>query len=192
MMRCRSSLFIAGLFIAAIFSFAFAAPVRAAEKMNVIIILVDDWGWSDLGYEGSKLYETPHIDKLAKDGARFTAAYSACTVCSPKRAAMMNGKYPARLHITDWIHGHKRPNAKLSPPEWTHHLPHEETTIAEVAKAQGYATCHIGKWHLGDDANQWPDHHGFDHNIGGYGRGQPPSYHAPYRIPSLKEGPAGE
>src|SRR5687768_17180666 len=107
---------------------------------NVILILIDDLGWTDLGCQGSKFYETPHIDSLAAGGMRFTQGYSACTVCSPTRAAVMTGKYPARLHITDWIAGHKRPFAKLSVPDWTMHLPHEETTIAEVFQAAGYAT----------------------------------------------------
>ncbi|MEX2215755.1 MAG: sulfatase [Phycisphaeraceae bacterium] len=192
MPRCRTPLSIAGLFFAVIFTFAFAAPLRAAEKMNVIIILVDDWGWTDAGYAGSKLYETPHMDRLAARGTRFTNAYAACTVCSPTRAAMLTGKYPARTHITDWIHGHNKPNAKLKPPQWTELLPREETTIAEAVKPLGYATVHIGKWHLGDKNEGYPDAHGFDRNLGGYERGQPPSYHAPYRIPTLEEGKPGE
>ncbi|MCB1078929.1 MAG: sulfatase-like hydrolase/transferase, partial [Verrucomicrobiae bacterium] len=77
----------------------------ADPKPNVVLILADDLGWTDLGCQGSDLYRTPHIDRLAKEGMRFTQAYSACTVCSPTRASLMTGKYPARLHITDWIPG---------------------------------------------------------------------------------------
>ena len=158
--------------------------------MNVIFILVDDWGWTDGGTFGSDLYETPNIDRLAKEGMRFTDAYSACTVCSPTRASAMTGKYPARLHVTDWIQGHRRPYAKLAVPDWTMYLDHREVTIAEALKLAGYATCSIGKWHLGNERH-WPLLHGFDENYGGYHRGQPPSYFAPYKIPTLKEGPDG-
>src|SRR5215216_7576680 len=83
----------------------FAALSTAAPKPNVVLILADDLGWTDLGCYGSDLYQSPHIDGLARDGVRFTANYSACTVCSPTRAALLTGKYPARLHITDWITG---------------------------------------------------------------------------------------
>jgi arylsulfatase A-like enzyme len=171
-----------------------AAPAIAAQATapNIIMILVDDYGWTDVAYAGGNLYETPHIDKLAARGVTFTNAYSACTVCSPTRAALLTGKYPARLHITDWIAGHQRPFARLKPPSWTQYLPREETTIAEAVKARGYATASIGKWHLGTAREGYPDAHGFDVNIAGYERGQPPSYFAPYGIPTLKEGPTGE
>lgn len=174
-----------------------AEAQTSARPPNVIVILVDDWGTTDLGCYGSKLYETPNIDRLAADGTRFATGYSACTVCSPTRAALLTGKYPARLHLTDWIAGHGRPFAKLRIPDWTKFLKHEEVTLAEQFKAAGYATASIGKWHLtpalttGDEA-YYPETHGFDVNVGGYHRGQPPSYHAPYKIPTLKEGPDGE
>ena len=177
---------------------ATALPAQnAGRPPNVIVILVDDWGTTDLGCYGSKLYETPNIDRLASEGVRFTTGYSACTVCSPTRAALMTGKYPARLHLTDWIAGHGRPHAKLRIPDWTKFMKHEEVTLAEQFKAAGYVTASIGKWHLtpaleqGDEA-YYPEKHGFDVNVGGYHRGQPPSYFAPYRIPTLKEGPDGE
>ena len=98
---------------------------RAAEatRPNVVLILVDDLGWTDLGCYGSDLYETPHIDRLARDGVRFTAAYAACTVCSPTRASLLTGKYPARLHITDWIPGQMPANPRMLVPDWTRHLP---------------------------------------------------------------------
>jgi arylsulfatase A-like enzyme len=174
-----------------------AEAQTSARPPNVIVILVDDWGTTDLGCYGSKLYETPNIDRLAADGTRFATGYSACTVCSPTRAALLTGKYPARLHLTDWIAGHGRPFAKLRIPDWTKFLKHEEVTLAEQFKAAGYATASIGKWHLtpalttGDEA-YYPETHGFDVNVGGHHRGQPPSYHAPYKIPTLKEGPDGE
>ncbi len=175
----------------------FTALLTAATPPNVIVILVDDMGQTDLSCYGSKFYETPHIDQLAKDGVRFANGYSACTVCSPTRAALLTGKYPARLHLTDWIAGHDRPKAKLKIPDWQKFLPFEEITLAEQFKAAGYATASIGKWHLtpglkeGDEA-YYPEKHGFDLNVGGYAKGQPPSYHAPYKIPTLTEGPKGE
>jgi hypothetical protein len=95
-----------------------AAAPRPDAQPNVIVVLVDDMGWKDLSCQGSPLYETPHIDRLAASGMRFTQGYAACTVCSPTRAAMLTGQYPARLHITDWIAGHERPFAKLKIPEW--------------------------------------------------------------------------
>src|SRR5262249_31709079 len=157
----------------------------------IVFYLIDDMGWTDLGCLGSDLYETPHIDQFARQSMKFTNGYAACTVCSPTRAALMTGKYPARLHITDWIHGSERPRAKLAIPHWTHYLPRSEVTIATALKERGYVTAHIGKWHLGDQNEGWPDKHGFDVNVAGFEKGSPPSYFSPYRIPTLKDGRAG-
>lgn len=166
--------------------------VQAEERPpNVVFLLIDDMGGTDAGCYGSKFYETPNIDRLAKDGMKFTQAYSACTVCSPSRAAVLTGKSPARLHITDWIAGHNRPFARLSIPDWTKHLPEEEETLAERLKTRGYATASIGKWHLGG-AEHSPEKHGFDLNVGGTEQGQPPSYFSPYRIATLPDGPKNE
>jgi arylsulfatase A len=165
----------------------------AAEipKLNVILILADDFGWKDLGCYGSDLYQSPNIDKLARDGMRFTQAYSACTVCSPTRAAIMTGKYPARLHITDWIPGQMPQNSKLLVPDWTKYLPLEEKTIADAFHNGGYSTVSIGKWHLGGEP-YFPDKHGFDFNIAGTAASQPTTYFAPYNIATLPDGPKGE
>lgn len=180
------------LFLALSFlSFSPLASAQEATPPNIIFMLIDDMGWTDLGCYGSKYYETPHIDQLARDGMRFTNAYSACTVCSPSRAAVLTGKSPARLHITDWIAGHERPHARLKVPEWTKFLPLEEETLAERLKSRGYATASIGKWHLGG-SDFYPEKHGFDTNIGGSDRGQPPSYFSPYGIDTLKDGPKDE
>ncbi|MCW5558423.1 MAG: sulfatase-like hydrolase/transferase, partial [Verrucomicrobiae bacterium] len=166
--------------------------MAAEARLNVVLILADDLGAHDLGITGSRFHETPNLDRLAREGMRFTQAYSACTVCSPTRAAMMTGKAPARLQITDWIAGHDFPKARLRPPsDWRKELPLDETTLAERAKAEGYATIHIGKWHLGGEGF-WPAEQGFDLNFGGYFRGQPPSYFVPYGLPKLADGPAGE
>lgn len=167
------------------------AGSAAKSPLNFVFLLIDDLGWTDFGCYGSPLYETPNIDKLAAGGMRFTQAYSACTVCSPSRAAVMTGKYPARLRITDFIPGHRYPYKKLRPPEWTQHLPLEELTLAEALKEAGYATAAVGKWHLGEK-DFYPEKQGFDLNLGGCGLGAPPSYFAPYRIPTLQEGPEGE
>lgn len=174
--------------------------VTAQQQPNVVIFLVDDMGWKDLGVYGSDYHKTPQIDSFAKDAVRFTNAYSACTVSSPTRAALMTGKYPAKLHVTDWIEGYKMPNAKLKMPDWTMFLAHEETTLAEVFKQNGYATAHFGKWHLGEDEKYWPEHQGFDINIGGWRRGQPTvdknkgynGYFSPYGNPRMTDGPVGE
>ena len=174
------------------FVFAHAAHAAAPQKPNVVLILADDFGWTDLACYGSDLHETPAIDQLAREGMKFTQNYSACTVCSPTRAALMTGKYPARLHVTDWIPGLMPDNPKLLVPDWTKYLPLEETTLAEVFKAAGYTTASIGKWHLGTEP-YYPEKQGFDLNIAGTDKPQPSTYHAPWNIPTLTpEGKDGE
>jgi arylsulfatase A len=169
-----------------------AGPVVAApDRPNVVVFLIDDLGAADLGCFGNAFHETPHIDRLVQDGVRFTAGYSACTVCSPTRAALLTGQYPARLRITDWIPGHTRPLAKLRVPDWTMHLPTATYTLAEAFKAAGYATASVGKWHLGGP-KYYPEQHGFDLNIGGTDQGSPPGYFAPEKIPTLPPGRPGE
>jgi len=170
------------------------------QKPNIILFFIDDLGWMDLGCYGSDLYETPHIDKLASVGVKFTNAYSACTVCSPSRAAIMTGKYPARLQLTDWIQGYNPQKAKLKRPDWQMYLDTTEVTIAKALKKGGYVTANFGKWHLGDEPTYWPGNHGFDVNIGGYRWGAPGSYFYPYHgnkrdkmhPPSLELGVKGE
>jgi len=164
---------------------------KPATKPNILLILADDLGWTDGGCFGSKFYETPHIDRLATQGMRFTDSYSACTVCSPSRAALLAGQYPARLHLTDYIPGKVPTKAKLSVPDWTQHLLLEVPNLAKTLKSAGYATASIGKWHLGEDAF-WPEKQGFDLNIAGYDHGHPPTYFSPYKIPTLTDGPPGE
>jgi arylsulfatase A-like enzyme len=172
-------------------------PARAAAakptKPNVVFILADDLGWADLGCYGSTFYETPNLDRLAKEGMRFTDAYAACNVCSPTRASLLTGKYPARLRLTDWLTGRPdRPDQKLNRPDFQKFLPLEEVTVAEALKEAGYQTAFLGKWHLGEDSRYWPEHQGFDVNIGGSGMGHPPSYFSPYRLKNLSDGPEGE
>ena len=144
------------------------------RKLNFIFFLIDDLGWTDVGCYGSSFYETPNIDKLASEGMRFTEAYAACPVCSPTRASILIGKYPARLGITQWIGGSNEPTP------YRHYMPLEEVTLAEVLKGRGYATGFVGKWHLGNKP-YYPEHQGFDINIGGDSSGAPPTYFWPYK-----------
>jgi arylsulfatase A len=166
-----------------------SAPAR--RPPNFVFILADDLGWTDLGCFGSGFYRTPNIDRLAQEGMRFTNAYAACPVCSPTRAAILTGKYPARLHLTDWIPGRTPPGVKMRPPEWTPYLPLEEITIAEALKPAGYVSASIGKWHLGGEEH-YPEKQGFDVNFGGNHLGSPPGYFYPYEIPNITAGAKGE
>ena len=181
------------LLIGAVAMIGGAGVVAAGPKpLNVVLILADDLGWTDLSCYGSDLYQSADIDSLARDGMRFTANYSACTVCSPTRAALLTGKYPARLHITDWIPGLPPENPKLIVPDFTKQLPLEETTIANVLHDAGYATASIGKWHLGGP-KFYPEHHGFDLNVAGTDQPQPrPGYFAPYAMDTIEQGSKGE
>jgi arylsulfatase A-like enzyme len=167
-----------------------AATAFAAErKPNIVFILADDLGVCDLGCTGSKVYQTPNIDGLAREAMQFDQAYAACPVCSPTRAALMTGKYPTRTGITDYIGGFAK--RRLLPAPNANHLALEETTIAEALKKAGYVTGHIGKWHLGGEGFM-PEQQGFDYNVGGCDKGHPPSYFSPYKIPNLPDGPLGE
>lgn len=175
-------------------------PARGRRKPNFVFFLVDDMGWTDAECYGSSFYETPNIDRLASRGMLFTDAYAASPVCSPTRASILTGKHPARLNITDWIGGGQR--GLLLPAEYEHALPLEEVTFAEILRQAGYITCFIGKWHLGDNPEFFPQNQGFDLNIAGHGAGQPASYFYPYRsrnrrntywdVPDLVMGEEGE
>jgi uncharacterized sulfatase len=138
------------------------------EKPNIILILADDLGWNQSGCYGSEFYKTPNIDQLAHEGIRFTSAYAAAAVCSPTRASIQTGKYPARLHLTDFIPGNSDTTKLLKEPEWQKFLPLEEKTIAEYLKETGYRTAHFGKWHLSKEKSPPgsfsynPDKQGYD------------------------------
>lgn len=188
-----SALFPSLLLVLGMLANATAAPP------NVVLILVDDMGWMDLSCQGSDYFKTPRIDQLASEGMRFTDAYAACAVCSPTRAAVMTGRWPARLGVTDWIRARFQrggigtpeanptqfvggPKRKLLCPPNPYWLEHSEVTVAELLKPKGYASCHVGKWHLGDPA-WYPRGQGFDLNVAGCDIGQPPSYFDPYTHP---------
>jgi len=162
------------------------------KKQNIVVIMVDDLGWSDLGYSESSFYETPNIDALSKQSIQFTSAYAASSVCSPTRAAIMTGKHPARVNITDWIPGSDPKNRPLLGPVDLNELPLAEVTLAEAMKINGYTTFFAGKWHLGDEGF-FPEDQGFEINIGGHHMGHPPGgYYSPYNNPKLSDGVEGE
>jgi arylsulfatase A-like enzyme len=128
---------------------AAAVPVRP-PRWNILFMLMDDMGWHDIGPDGNRFIDTPNLDRFAKQSARFTNAYAACPVCSPTRASIMTGKYPARLHLTDWIPGRKQwPYAKLITPQFEQQLPLTEQTLPKLFHPLGYRSAAIGKWHLG-------------------------------------------
>lgn len=162
---------------------------------NIVLILIDDMGWRDLACYGSRFYQTPNIDRLAAEGMRFTQAYAACPVCSPTRASILTGKYPATLGLTNWIDWTDRshPNrGRLVDVPYIDHLPLSEVTIAAALREAGYATWHVGKWHLGGP-EFYPERHGFDANIGGWEAGMPVhGYFSPWGIPTLEDGTSGE
>ncbi len=202
MVRQRSSfIFLKPSTILALFIFSFALRCHAYLVPNVILIVADDLGWSDLGCYGGDLVETPNIDQLAKNGVRFTDFYSASPVCSPTRASILTGKHPARLHMTTWFEAtlQKPGNTKLLPPQAIGNLPSSEKTIAQE---NGFTAALVGKWHLGDEKHS-PTIFGFDENIGGTHWGAPETYFFPYRgsstwgdglrfIPGLESGKPGE
>lgn len=190
------------LCIVAALGFSTYQPEVKRTKPNILFILVDDLGWADIGAFGSSFYETPNLDALTKRGTKFTSAYAACPVCSPTRASIMSGKYPARLNTTDWfgapqpttVAKHWTKNKPLLPAEYIENLPLAETTLAEAFKSNGYGTFFAGKWHLGESPEFWPEHQGFDINKGGYSSGSPRGnfYFTPYANPRLPDGPPGE
>ena len=182
---------------------AATAAETGAKQPNILFILMDDMGWMDTSAYGSEFYETPNIDRLAEMGMRFTDAHAANPLCSPTRASIMTGKYPARLKLTAPT-GHlptnleeptvpesAGPNQEFLMPGSRTQLPEGEYTIAEALRDAGYHTGFIGKWHLGREP-YWPDKHGFDMNIAGAHHPGPPSYFSPYGIETIEDGPEGE
>ena len=175
------------------------AAASAAEKPNIVFILVDDLGQRDLGSYGSTFYDTPNLDQMARDGARFTDAYAACPVCSPTRASIMSGQWPQRTGVTDYIGAAATPqqwkrNTKMLPAPYADRLALDTLTLAKAMKGAGYATFFAGKWHLGPEG-WWPENQGFDVNMGGVDRGGPyggKKYFSPYANPRLPDGPEGE
>lgn len=163
---------------------AAVAGLSAASPPSIVLVLIDDLGWYDLGCQGGAFFETPRIDSLAAGGVRFTDAYSNCPVCSPSRAALMSGQYPGRVGFTGHITAigrHRYPEGSaIIPPDDRMSLAQGVVTLAEALSAEGYATASIGKWHLGAEGSL-PRSHGFDVNIAGHQHGSPAGYFHPYR-----------
>ena len=166
---------------------------QTVKRPNIVLFYVDDLGWADVGCYGSTFYDTPNIDALAKSGVRFSDAYAACHVCSPSRASLLSGKYPATINLTDWLPGRRDfPFQKFLNVKINQQLPYEETTIAEALKDIGYKTAIIGKWHLGEDPSN-PMAHGFDSHIPDWPKGWPGpgGYIAPFSLKGLEDAKEG-
>jgi len=170
-----------------------------AGRPNIVFILADDLGWRDLSNEGSAYYESPNIDRIAREGMKFTRGYAACQVCSPSRASILTGKYPTRHGITDWIGAESGADwrktgrqTSVLPADYDHALRASEVTFADALRSAGYQTFFAGKWHLGGNTSR-PEDHGFSINRGGWSAGSPTGgYFSPYANPALKDGPPGE
>ena len=164
---------------------------QGESKLNFVFFLVDDLGWMDIGANGSSFYETPNIDRLASEGVRFTQAYAASPICSPTRAAILTGKNPARINLTQWIGG-------PGNPEYERNLPLDEKLFPELLQEAGYKNIFLGKWHLNNrqgERTHWPDKQGFDINVAGHFRGGlylKNKYFSPWNIPNIENGPEGE
>jgi len=167
------------------------SDLNASERPNVLFIYLDDFGWKDAGFMGSDFFETPHLDRLAKQGMVFTNAYSCAANCAPARACLLSGQYTPRHHI---FNVGTRPRGKkeyrrLMHIAGTDTLDPQIKTWANVIKNSGYRTGTIGKWHLSRN----PIPYGFDFNFAGSHSGSPPNgYYPPFSNRDLKDAPAGE
>ena len=178
-----------------VFALLMAFSTFAEKQPNIVVFLVDDLGYMDIGANNPNcFYETPHVDKLAASGMRFTDGYAANPVCSPTRYSLMTGKYPTRVDATNFFSGKR--SGKFNPAPLHNDMPLSEITIAEVLKQKNYKTFFAGKWHLGPNKEFYPKAQGFDINIGGYHRGGPytgKKYFAPFQNPEMeKESPEGD
>jgi arylsulfatase A-like enzyme len=165
-------------------------PPAEKQKPNILLIDIDDLGWRDLGYMGSHYYETPNIDRLAAEGMIFTNAYAAAANCAPSRASLFSGQWAPRtgVYTVGSSERGKSENRKLIPVPNREHIRPDVLTFTQVLRANGYSTCHVGKWHISKD----PTKFGFDVNIGGAEYGHPPGgYFSPWHNRTLKDGPKG-
>ncbi len=172
---------------------AVLTPAMAVgERPNFVFFLVDDLGYMDIGANNpNTFYDTPNIDRLAREGMRFTNGYAAAPVCSPTRYSILTGRYPARAKVTNYFVGRRA--ERFRGARFCDRMPLEEVTIAEALREAGYRTAFLGKWHLGPTPEYWPENQGFEKNIGGFAGGMPnPGYFSPFRNPRLTDGPPGE
>ena len=167
------------------------AGTTVGKPLNFVFVLIDDFGWMDLGANNPHcFYDTPNLDRLARSGMNFTNGYAANPVCSPTRYSIMTGKYPSRVGATNWFSGKR--SGRFNPAPLNDKMALEEITVAEALKAHGYKTAFLGKWHLGEDEKYWPEHQGFDINVGGWAVGSPRGgYFAPFENPRLRDYPKG-
>lgn len=158
---------------------SFATTSSKESKPNILIINVDDMGWMDVGFMGSKYYETPNINQLAASGMIFTNGYAASANCAPSRACLMTGKWTTRhgIYTVDSSERGKSKNRKIIPTKNTTVLHPKFNVIPKVLSKNGYITCHAGKWHISKN----PLEYGFQFNIGGSHNGHPKSYYPPYK-----------
>lgn len=175
-------------------SLLLAATAASAGRPNVVFVLVDDLGYMDIGANNPEcFYDTPHVDRLASMGMRFTDGYVANPVCSPTRYSIMTGRYPSRVDATNFFSGKRA--GRFEPAPLNDAMPLGETTLAQAFGEAGYRTFFAGKWHLGPTAEYWPENRGFDVNRGGHSAGGPygpGKYFSPYGNPRLDDGPEGE
>lgn len=176
------------LFIAWIVTTCFPKDQQPLRPPNIVFIYADDLGWKDVAYNGNQFYETPAIDRLAREGMFFTNAYANAPFCSPSRASLMTGLYTPRheVYIPGRIARGPASARKFLTPDNRQVLDTAFTTLAEVLKEMGYVNAHIGKWHLGA-GKHGPLGQGFDVNVGGNRTGKPKSYFSPYKNPDIKE-----
>ncbi len=171
-----------------------SSDLAAKQGPSYVLFLVDDLGYMDIGaYNSESFYETPHVDRLAKSGMKFTDGYAANPVCSPTRFGIQTGRYPTRKDATNYFSGRRGGRFDSAPLHDRMDL--EEVTIAEALKKKGYATFFAGKWHLGPNEQFWPTKQGYDVNAGGFSKGGPyggKKYFSPYGNPRLSDGPDGE
>ncbi|MFC1725462.1 sulfatase [candidate division KSB1 bacterium] len=180
---------------AALFSSQHAFCSKSKDrKPNIVFLYIDDMGWKDTGFMGSRYYETPNIDKLAEGGKIFTNAYANAPNCAPSRACLLSGQYSPRhgIYTVNSSERGSKFRRKIIPVPNNTVLPSDIVTFPEVLRSSGYTCGHFGKWHLGDKTETLPTGQGFDKNAGGNLAGHPKSYFSPYSNKNLEDGPEGE